>query len=328
MNNLIKRQIQKCLWSIHKIPPDLLPFLEAVSETYDGYESDRLLFERSLEVSSQELRQVNQRLRTEIQVRMQAEEQQGRLLQEIVQINEELTHFVHVIAHDLKTPIRGISTLATWLMSDHHEGLDPEAQRALDLIDKRSRRMHHLIADLMEYARFKPSSKAVQEVDLQALLNRLIEREFRRDTVQVTFDAPLPVIVCEPDKIEKIFSNLMTNAVQFNDKPQVLIQISCCETPTHWQFAVRDNGPGIDPRYHEKIFGVFQTLDSWQDTDARSTGIGLAIVRKAVEIHGGRVWVESQPGRGCTIHFTLAKVQSSHWDVMDCIQELKQDAEV
>ena len=116
---------------------------------------------------------------------------------------------------------------------------------------------------------------------------------------------PLPTIRAERTRIQQVFQNLLGNAIRYLDKPEGRIHVGCESADGHWRFSVRDNGPGIEARHLERIFGLFQTLQSRDKTE--STGIGLSLVRKIVEMHGGQVWVESTPGVGSTFHFTLPK---------------------
>jgi signal transduction histidine kinase len=145
----------------------------------------------------------------------------------------------------------------------------------------------------------------VVNVDLNALVKDTLEFIGKPENVQLEFVTPLPVMSTDKLRLEQIFSNLLDNAIKYNDKEKILIKISAQEKPDEWIFTVTDNGPGIEPQYHEKVFIIFQTLNRRDKVE--STGVGLAIVKKIIEEQGGKIWVESDKDKGASFIFTWPK---------------------
>ncbi len=242
---------------------------------------------------------------TDITEKHNAEQKQAALLQKVAQVNEELTHFAYVVSHDLKAPLRGIKLIAEWLCTDYSDKLGDDAREQLDLLQSRVARMHNLIDGILQYSRVGRIQQEKEKVDLGQLLPVLIDGIAPPEHIRVIVEPGLPVIECEKVRISQMFQNLLSNAVKYNDKPVGEIRVRCVEDGDFWQFSVSDNGPGIEPKYYERIFRLFQTLASGDGYE--STGIGLALVKKIVEMYGGRIWVESQVGRGSTFLFTLPR---------------------
>jgi two-component system sensor kinase FixL len=238
-----------------------------------------------------------------------AEQKQAALLQKVAQANEELTHFAYVVSHDLKAPLRGIKLITEWLCADYSDRLGDDAREQLDLLQSRVARMHNLIDGILQYSRVGRIQQEKEQVDLGQLLPVLIDGIAPPEHVRVIVEPGLPVIECEKTRISQVFQNLLSNAVKYNDKPAGEIRIRCVQEGDFWQFSVSDNGPGIEPKYYERIFRLFQTLVSGDGYE--STGIGLALVKKIVEMYGGRVWVESQVGQGSTFLFTLPRTRDA-----------------
>jgi signal transduction histidine kinase len=138
------------------------------------------------------------------------------------------------------------------------------------------------------------------------LVNEVIEMVSPPPHITISVEDRLPTVTCEETRIQELFQNLLDNAIKYMDKPDGQIRIGCLQKDSYWQCSLSDNGPGIDEKYHEKIFQIFQTLQSRDEVE--STGIGLTVVKKIVELHGGQVWVESRPGSGTTFFFTLPVV--------------------
>jgi len=231
------------------------------------------------------------------------QQKQERLLRQVADINEELSHFAYVVSHDLKAPLRGIKLLTEWLCTDYGDQLDNEARENLDLLQNRVDRMHNLIEGVLQYSRVGRIEEERVEVDLNELLPEIIDGIAPPEHVSVTVDGTLPRLECEPTRINQVFQNLLTNAVKYMDKPVGRISVACTEEAGAWKFSVADNGPGIEARYFDRIFKIFQTLASRDEYE--STGVGLTLVKKIVESYGGKIWVESEVGKGSTFFFTL-----------------------
>ena len=234
-----------------------------------------------------------------------AQQRQDELIQDLRNVNEELRSFAYVVSHDLKAPLRGIGSLADWLVSDYTDKLDDQGREYLTLMKGRVTRMDALIDGILEYSRVGRVQQPPVEVDLNALVADVLQMLAPPPQMVVRVEAALPTVVGERVRLQQVFQNLISNAIRHRDKPEGHVQVSCRDAGDDWQFSIADDGPGIEPRHHERIFQLFQVLTPRDRKE--STGVGLALVKKIVETHGGRVWVESRPGQGSTFHFTLPK---------------------
>jgi PAS domain S-box-containing protein len=225
---------------------------------------------------------------------------------ELEDTNQELTDFAYIISHDLKAPLRGINQLANWIASDYVEILDQEGQEKLGLLISRTTHMHRLIEGILQYSRIGRTAAEKQSVDFNQLVRETIDILAVSENIQISIENELPTVVGVYTLFEQIFQNLLSNAINSIDKPQGFVKIGCVDKKSYWQFSVADNGLGIDEKYFDKIFQMFQVLAPSSEEDG-STGIGLTLVKKIVEFNGGRVWLESTVGEGCTFFFTLPK---------------------
>jgi signal transduction histidine kinase len=229
-------------------------------------------------------------------------------IQELLVKNKELDQFAYVVSHDLKAPLRGIANITSWLEEDHAEELTPAVKQNLELIKGRTRRLENMINGLLEYARIGKGKKELLEVDVRQLLNEITEELVPAGFI-TELKGDLPVFTTEKLYLEQVFANLISNAVKYNNKAQGKIVIEGTDKGDHYQFSVSDNGTGIQQEYFEKIFLIFQTL---RERDAfESTGVGLAIVKKIIDDHQQKIWVESKYGHGATFTFTWPKVTKS-----------------
>lgn len=239
----------------------------------------------------------------DITERKHAEEHRDQLLHEVESANEELKNFAYVVSHDLKAPLRAIGSLAEWLSADYADKLDDEGKEHLRLLTSRVRRMDGLIDGILQYSRVGRIKEAHAEVDLEQTVQGVIDLLTPPSGMRISIDTPLPTVVAEPTRMQQLFQNLLSNAIRYMDKGEGEVHIACVAEEGQWKFSVADNGPGIRPQHFEKIFQLFQTLAPRDRVE--STGVGLALVKKIVEMYGGRVWVESEPGKGSTFFFTL-----------------------
>ena len=224
---------------------------------------------------------------------------------ELRRANKELKEFAYITAHDLKTPLRGIGTLADWISTDYADKFDEEGKKQVRLLVDKAKQMSALIDDILQYSRLGHDSPNKQQVDLNKVLSEVIAGIDPPENIQITVENELPVLMCEKTQIIQVFQNLLSNAVKYMDKPDGQIKVGCLVQNGFWKFSITDNGPGIDRKYFKKIFKIFQTLSIHNRVN--STGIGLSIVKKIVELNAGVVWVESEPGQGSTFFFTLPK---------------------
>jgi len=244
-------------------------------------------------------------LQDALTARKRAEEKQAQLLKQVEAANQELADFAHVVSHDLKAPLRAIDSLAKWLAADYKDKFDDEGREQLNLLLGRVKRMHDLIDGILQYSRAGRIREEEVEVDLAELVPAVIDLLSPPPLIRVTVETPLPAVVIEPTRISQVFQNLLSNAVKYMDKPEGLVRVGCTEDGGFWKFHVSDNGPGIEEKDRQRVFQLFQTLKPRDEAD--STGVGLAVVKKAVEMYGGRVWIESKVGEGSTFYFTLPK---------------------
>jgi light-regulated signal transduction histidine kinase (bacteriophytochrome) len=225
-------------------------------------------------------------------------------VQELSRSNRQLQDFVHIAAHDLKTPVRGIGTLADWIISDYGDKLDEQGREQVRLLKARVIRIDLLVDGIVQFSRIVRTKKNDQQVKLNELMSEIINKLKPADNIEISVDS-LPGVTCEYKHISQVFENLLSNATAFMDKPKGLIKVGCVEQGDFWRFYVSDNGPGIRQKYFEKIFGIFQTLPNKDEPE--TTGMGLAVAKKIIELYGGRIWVESQLGEGSTFSFTFPK---------------------
>ncbi len=239
----------------------------------------------------------------DISARKMAEEQKSRLMADLESANEELKSFAYVVSHDLKAPLRAIGALADWLSTDYKDKLDDEGKEHMRLLVSRVHRMGNLIDGILQYSRDGRVKEALVAVDLDQVVREVTELLSPAGNVTISVETLLPTVIAEPTRIQQIFQNLISNAIKYMDKPQCRIRIACSAEGERWKLGITDNGPGIESRHFEKIFQLFQTLAPRDRIE--STGVGLTLVKKIVEMYGGHIWIESTPGEGSTFFFTL-----------------------
>jgi signal transduction histidine kinase len=250
----------------------------------------------------------NENLKKEIIEREKAEAKQTELLEKVEKTNEELKDFAYIISHDLKAPLRGISTLTEWITKDYSDKLDDDGKEQMQLLSSRVDRMHNLIEGVLLYSRVGRVEEQHVTVNLNELVLEVIDMLSPPEHIKITIENELPVINCERTRIQQVFQNLLSNAVKYMNKPEGKITVGCKELEDSWVFNVTDNGPGIEEKYFKKIFLIFQTLSARDDFE--STGVGLTVAKKIVELYGGKIWLESIPGQGTTFFFTLLKQET------------------
>ena len=260
----------------------------------------------------EQLEKTNRRLLEENEQRTRAEKSLEKLntdleatITQLSQSNRQLREFAHLASHDLRTPLRGIGTLAQWLAQDYYDKFDDEGHRQIDLLVKRVERMDKLMDAILQYSTIARNPRSESHIDLNALVTSVLAELRPPQNIKITVNKNLPTLICEEEHITQVFHNLLENAVKFMDKPQGHIIINCAEEEHSWKFSVSDNGPGIQPQHFERIFKLFQTLDDRDSVEG--TGLGLPLAQKAVELYGGKIWLTSKIGEGSTFFFTLPK---------------------
>jgi len=244
-------------------------------------------------------------LETEIEVRKKTEAQKERLIAELDLANRELKDFAYIVSHDLKAPLRAIGSISQWIHADYADKLDEDGKMQLDLLLSRVHRMQNLIEGVLSYSRVTRVKEEKEELDLNKLVKEAIEMVAPPEKFKITVDNNLPKVYFGPTRLLQVFENLISNAVKYNDKENGEINIHCSDMGHSWAFSVSDNGAGIEEKYFEKIFQIFQTLRSRDEFE--STGIGLTIVKKIIESNGGSISVESKPGESTTFKFSILK---------------------
>ncbi|MDN3491252.1 sensor histidine kinase [Winogradskyella bathintestinalis] len=229
--------------------------------------------------------------------------QKEDLLSKLEKSNNELHEYAHIVSHDLKSPLRSINALVTWLKEDNKDKLDEVSLQNFAHIETTLEKMEQLITDILEYSSIGSDGKEKRAVNLNEIISDLVKILYVPEHVNIKIPKKLPTVRGDGTKLQQLFQNLISNAVKFIDKPEGLIVINVKELTSYFEFSITDNGIGIDEKYHDKIFKIFHSLNKRKD----STGIGLSIVKKIVDLHEGHIWLESKPDIGTTFYFTIKK---------------------
>lgn len=235
-------------------------------------------------------------------------EEQKKLLEKA---NQELDSFVYTVSHDLRAPLRAISSFSSFLEEDYKDKIDAQGKDHLSEVRKGAERMSRLIDDLLKLSRISRIKNPYEDVNIQELINSAIERikfDIEQYKVDLSIQKDIPTVRCDRIKMTEAFLNLINNAIKFsskNNKENPKVEIGYEDRNELHQFFVKDNGIGIDSKYHKQIFGIFQRLHT--EKEYEGTGAGLSIVERIIDGHGGKIWVESEVGRGATFYFTIPK---------------------
>ncbi|WP_353084078.1 ATP-binding protein [Flavobacterium sp.] len=340
MNSLLKRQIGKHLNNgLNHIDQ----FLESIDESYSNYEDQIAILQHSMKISSDELYEANQKLRDEadslkeinknlefilnsmnldsntnqsiidlntsdyikgqtieiIKINKQREE----LLYSLEKQNQSLNEYAHVVSHDLKSPLRSIHSLITWIKEENEANFNPTTEEYFTLIQRKVEKMNHLIQGILTYSKIDKVHIVNEEVDLNDLVQNILNMVFVPEHIEIKIANKLPTIKADGFRMQQLFQNLINNAINFNDKPNGLVEIACVEKEGHFVFSIKDNGVGISKKNHEKIFFIFESIAQ----DDKSSGIGLSIVKRILDNSNEKIWLDSQENKGTTFFFTLRK---------------------
>ncbi|UCG79607.1 MAG: hypothetical protein JSV60_06360, partial [Desulfobacterales bacterium] len=271
--------------------------------------------EQYVEERTTELAKTTEQLKLELAERGRAEEAVRAAHNELAikagdleAANEELSQYDHVVAHVLKAPLRAIHNYTDFLRQSFQATLNEEQKTYLYGINRAVREGTELVDDLLEFSVVGRQTAPTRPIDIGIFLRDLIASLDLPPGVEVIMGNDWPIIDTDPTLLKHIFQHFITNAIKFNPRPQKRVEISWLPVgEEHYEVFVRDNGIGIEPRYHEQIFQVFERLHAREEYGG--TGLGLAIVKKAISKLRGSVRVESKPGKGSTFYATLPKVQ-------------------
>ena len=266
--------------------------------------TERKRLETALLRANEELEQ-RVRERT-AQLLRQAEELQ-RANDALEHSNMELQQFAYIASHDLQSPLRSISGFVQLLRSEYEGRLDAQADDWIRRTVQAIEQMHMLIRDVLAYSRIESRASPFLPVPLRRVFDDAVsqlETTIRELGAKVSCDE-LPTVAGDPPQLVQLLENLIGNALKYRGAEVPRVHVSAQHAPDHWVLAVRDNGIGIDPRHHERIFEIFRRLHDQQQYPG--SGIGLAVCRRVVQRHGGRIWVESEPGHGSVFYFTIAE---------------------
>lgn len=340
MNSLLKRQIEK---KLKRGLNDLDLFLAAVNDSYHNYEDQIEMLQRAMKISSDELFEANQKLREEAEslkevnknlefilnsmgldegtltkatdfnssayIKQQSIEivkinkQREELLLNLEKQNQELNEYAHMVSHDLKAPLRSIDTLINWFMEDNQEMMNEVNIKSLNLILSNVEKMDLLIKGILDYSSIEKQQDDDRLIDLNMLVDEILRTMHVPDHVDITIMNILPKVFGNDFRFKQLFQNLIQNAIKYNDKAKVVIEIGNSEDDNSTLFHVKDNGVGIPERYQTKIFDIFSKLEN----NGQSSGIGLSIVKKIIDFYKGKIWVQSQENSGTTFYFTIPK---------------------
>lgn len=234
------------------------------------------------------------------------------LVEELKQSNEDLEEFAHIASHDLREPLRGISNHVELLRFKMRGVLDTANNERIDRILNLAKDMSALIVDLLQISKVGSKELCAKETDLNQLLQRTLKSFplLQEEGIEIKINNTLPTILCDAVRVGELFKNLINNAIKYNQSPKKFVEIGSYIEKGEPVFYVKDNGIGIDPVFHEEVFRLFKRLNS-DKANRSGTGVGLTFVKKIVNRHNGKIWLESEPGKGATFFFTLGQEQKN-----------------
>jgi PAS domain S-box-containing protein len=244
----------------------------------------------------------------DISERKQAEHEIQQFVEALKRSNQELDDFAYIASHDLKEPIRGLSNNAVFLKEDYEDKIGEDGVKRLGRMTYLCERMERLVNDLLYFSRLGRQELAIQNTDLNAVIREIglmMENTLHEAGATIVILDTLPTITCDLPRITEVFRNLITNAVKYNKRETKTIEIGCKQIDGECAFFVRDYGIGIDPKFFKDVFRIFKRLND-EDDNVKGTGVGLTFVKKIIERHNGKIWIESEIGAGTTFYFTIS----------------------
>jgi PAS domain S-box-containing protein len=291
-------------WFIHGVAFDITEIKTAEEKLKKAHnELERRVHERTAELA-----RANLELELEVAERKRAEKELASRAQDLARSNAELEQFAYVASHDLQEPLRMVTSFTQLMVNRYKDKLDSDADEFIEYIADGAKRMSRLINDLLEYSRVGTKVRPLSPTDCARVFELActnLRVTIAESRAKVTMD-PLPTVLGDETQLLQLFQNLIGNALKFRGAAPTNVHVGAERQNGQWLFRISDNGIGIEPRYAERIFVIFQRLHS--RSEYAGTGIGLAICKKIVERHGGRIWVESELGSGATFCFLLQEV--------------------
>ena len=288
-------------WFIHGVAFDITELKAAEEKLKKAHDE----LELRVHERTAELARTNQELAMEIAERKRAQSELAIRAQDLASSNAELEQFAYVASHDLQEPLRMVTSFTQLMVNRYRGNLDADADQFIEYIADGAKRMSRLINDLLEYSRVGTRGRPLTPTDCSAIFElacKNLRVAIEESHATVTSD-PLPIVMGDETQLVQLFQNLIGNALKFRGEEPIRTHVGVERQDGKWLFRVSDNGIGIEPQYAERIFIIFQRLHSRDEYPG--TGIGLAVCKKIVERHGGRIWVESEPGAGATFCFFL-----------------------
>jgi PAS domain S-box-containing protein len=245
---------------------------------------------------------------TDVEEQKQLVQKLALTIEQVQERNQELDQFAHIVSHDLKAPLRAIANLAEWIEEDLSDLLPEDSKAQMQLLRGRVYRMDNLLNGILEFAKVGRTEMKVETVSIPALLAEIVDTLLPPSSFTVQIDPDLPTIQTQSILLRQVFTNLIDNAIKHHPDRGGWVRVSSQDLGDYYEFAIADNGKGIEPESQEKIFTIFQTLESRDNRE--STGVGLAIVKKIVTTEGGKIYLKSVPDLGSTFYFTWLKAAS------------------
>ncbi len=232
-----------------------------------------------------------------------AAKKQEELLNNLEKKNKVLTDYAHMVSHDLRSPLRNINSLISWIVEDSEEKMNVTTRKHFKMILNNVEKMDNLINGILNYSTIDQAELEEYPVDLKLLVEETVELLSKPDSVKIIVTEDLPSVRGNKFRLQQLFQNLIQNAIKSIDHKNGNIEINVIDAGAMWQFEIKDNGRGISKRYYDKIFGIFEKIEN----DQAATGIGLSIVKKVIEYYNGQIWLESEENNGTSFYFTLPK---------------------
>lgn len=347
MTPLLKRQIRKFLSKEHQSNDQLAEFIDSIDRSYKTSEDQFAMLQRATVISSEELFIANSKLKEESSSQkvvieklervidklqsfnlleerpkentdslklvdfianqtkeiIEVNQQKDTLLKNLKSQNQELKDYAQMVSHDLKTPLQSIEALTSWIQKDYDTVLDASGKEKLQLIKDNVESMNTLAKGIFEYATIRKIENNFYAIDLENIVDTVLKEITAPKNMKVVIPKKLPTIKGDKYRLKKLFFHILDNAIKYNNKKATLIEIGFKEQKHFWSFYIKDNGIGIEEKYFDKVFEAFQKLEN----DNKATGLGLAVVKKIIDIYNGQIWIESTPNLGTTFCFNLNK---------------------